>query len=236
MPMMIAALASTNPDAGVIATSPATAPEMAPTTLGVPLCSQTVRAAPRSAVKAEPAEPQQAGTYDGQPHVVWFKPLRLAPHPWAQHQGGHESRDAGTDVNHGSARVVEGAEVAQPAALSPHPVGNRRIDEQRPQQAEQDEGLELLALGEGTRDEGRGDDREHHLEGHVGGRGNGRRIRNRVSADTAQADEVQAADDAPAVDVLAEGQREAEQNPRHALSLIHISEPTRLGMISYAVF
>src|SRR5665648_958228 len=27
-----------------------------------------------------------------------------------------------------------------------------------------------------------------------------------------------------------------EQNPIHTLSLIHISEPTRLGMISYAVF
>ena len=36
--------------------------------------------------------------------------------------------------------------------------------------------------------------------------------------------------------LFAGGDREAESHTQHVLSLIHISEPTRLGMISYAVY
>jgi len=90
-------------------------------------------------------------------------------------------------------------------------VGDRRVDQQGPQQGEDDEGLELLAFGEGAGDQGRCDDGEHHLEGHVGAGRDGRRVRDRVLADAVQADEVQAADDAPTVDVCSEGQGEANR-------------------------
>src|SRR5579862_203115 len=49
-PMTRAAMGCTNPDAGVMATSPATAPEMAPRAVGLPLCSHSKMVQPRAAV------------------------------------------------------------------------------------------------------------------------------------------------------------------------------------------
>src|ERR687885_2064475 len=43
MPMIIEDMGDTNPDAGVIATSPATAPDAAPTVEGLPVCAQDIR-------------------------------------------------------------------------------------------------------------------------------------------------------------------------------------------------
>ena len=44
MPMIIADIGDTKPDAGVMATSPATAPEAAPTVDGLPVCPHDIRA------------------------------------------------------------------------------------------------------------------------------------------------------------------------------------------------
>src|SRR5687767_1994875 len=43
MPMISADIGDTNPDAGVMATSPATAPEAAPTVEGLPVCAHDTR-------------------------------------------------------------------------------------------------------------------------------------------------------------------------------------------------
>src|ERR671924_1880111 len=43
MPMIMADIGDTKPDAGVIATSPATAPEAAPTVEGLPVCAHDIR-------------------------------------------------------------------------------------------------------------------------------------------------------------------------------------------------
>src|SRR6201996_9346657 len=48
-PMMIDAPGSTKPDAGVIATSPATAPEMQPSTEGLPLAIHSANIQPSAA-------------------------------------------------------------------------------------------------------------------------------------------------------------------------------------------
>src|SRR5438552_14231653 len=48
-PIATAALGPTNPLAGVIATSPATAPDIPPSTLGFPLCSHSMTAQERAA-------------------------------------------------------------------------------------------------------------------------------------------------------------------------------------------
>src|ERR1700750_3316748 len=67
-PMMIDAPGSTKPDAGVIATSPATAPEMQPSTEGLPLAIHSANIQPGAAaavaiwvtVIAMPARPLAA--------------------------------------------------------------------------------------------------------------------------------------------------------------------------------
>src|SRR4051794_22523937 len=51
-PMMIDAVTFTYPDAGVIATSPATAPAAAPSTLGRPWCAQLTVIQVRAAIAA----------------------------------------------------------------------------------------------------------------------------------------------------------------------------------------
>ncbi len=143
--------------------------------------------------------------------------VRLALDPGSQDEGGDQGRNTRADMDDCAAGEVEDAQVVEPAAVAPDPVGDRRIHDESPQQREQHEGLEALAFGEGTGNEGRRYDSEHHLEGHEGGSRNvGRVLRQRLLADAPQADVVEAADDAPAVDVLAEGEREAQENPRHA--------------------
>ncbi len=141
----------------------------------------------------------------------------LAPDARTENEGRDERGDAGADMDDGAPGEVDGAEVAEPAAFTPDPMSDRRVDQERPQQREEDESLELLPFGEGTRDESRRDDGEHHLEGHVGrARDGGRVLCQRSGTDAAEADVVEPADDAPAVDVLAERQGEAEENPRNA--------------------
>src|ERR1035438_6854177 len=49
-PIRRAGMGATNPEAGVIATSPATAPEIAPRTLGLPLRIHSANIQPRDAV------------------------------------------------------------------------------------------------------------------------------------------------------------------------------------------
>jgi len=115
---------------------------MAPTTLGVPLCSQltvtqvraampaavfvttmalagqAVSAEGGSAVEAEPAEPKQSGTDDGQPDVMRLEPLGLAAHSRTQHEGRDECRHTRADVDDGAAGEVDGAQLVEPAALA----------------------------------------------------------------------------------------------------------------------
>ena len=66
-------------------------------------------------------------------------------------------------------------------------MGDRRVDEDRPQAHEPEHRRELHALRESAGDERRRDDREGHLEAHVDGFGNRRRERVRI-ADAAVVD------------------------------------------------
>ena len=101
-----------------------------------------------------------------------------------------------------------------PAFDVEHPVRDRRVDQQRPGDHEDQERSELRALGEGARDQGRRDDGEHELEDHEQ-LSAGCRARLRVAgrADALQPEVVEVADDAPALDVRAEGQRVADDDP-----------------------
>src|SRR5262249_20249664 len=114
MPMISEPLGSTKPEAGVIATSPATAPEMMPRTLGFPLSAHSTNiqvsaavavaicvtaiampAAPFAAtaepgLKADPAAPQQRGADDPQPQIVRRHRLGAVPPPFAEHERCHQ--------------------------------------------------------------------------------------------------------------------------------------------------
>ena len=131
------------------------------------------------------------------------------------------ARHAGADVDDGAAGEVERAELEQPAVDRPDPVGQRRVDEDRPQDREEDEGAEPLALGEGAGDERRRDRREHQLERREQHERHGRRVgRRRLEADVVEEREVEAADPARAEDrqvhVRPEGEREADDDPDDA--------------------
>ncbi len=101
----------------------------------------------------------------------------------AEHQARHQAGDAGIDVHHGAAGEVENLDIGvgvaggEEAVRTPDPVGDRRIDEDRPQADEPEHGRELHALGEGAGDERRSDDREGQLEAEIDGLGDRRRQR-----------------------------------------------------------
>ena len=88
-------------------------------------------------------------------------------------QGEGQGRKPRGDVDHGAAGEVQDAQVVQPAALAPDPVGQGVIDQGHPDQAEEEKGLEPHPLHKGPGDQGRGDHREHHLEGGEEPVGNG---------------------------------------------------------------
>src|ERR1700749_2707691 len=104
MPMMSAPTGSTKPDAGVIATRPATAPEIMPSTLGFLAMIHSMNIQPSAAAavaicvaaagdggaggEANPADPQQRGTDDGEHEVVRRHVGRAETHALAQHKTG----------------------------------------------------------------------------------------------------------------------------------------------------
>ena len=118
----------------------------------------------RTGVEAEPAHPQKRGTDHRIDEVVRRHVLRAVTLTLAQNQGADQASNTGIDVNHGAARKVEHASGREEAA-APDPVTDRRIDEDRPQGREDQQRRELHTLGEGTGNQGWGDDREGHLIG-----------------------------------------------------------------------
>ncbi len=180
-----------------MATSPATAPEMAPNTLGFPLRIHSASIQPSTAaavakcvatnalvasrrgshrasgVEAEPADPQQAGADDADHHAVRLHRFNAVAFALAQVQCADQRRDARADVHHRSAGEVEGRDFAaeervQQAAFAPHHVRQREVDDENPQHREQQHRAELHALGERARNQRGRDDREHELVDHVG--------------------------------------------------------------------
>ena len=134
-------------------------------------------------------------------------------------------------MHHDAAGEIERAQLLQPAAVSPQPVGQRIIDERRPQQGEENIGRKLEALGKRARDQRRRDDGEHHLIGHEQ-QVRHRHARSRLQANAAQERERQPADD-PAL-VRPESQRVAECHPLqrdqpHGQEAVHIGRQHVLG-------
>ena len=58
----------------------------------------------------------------------------------AHHQGRGQRRDTGVDVDDRAAGEVQGPQFAEPAAVTPDPVGHRVIDEGDPKDREHQKG------------------------------------------------------------------------------------------------
>ena len=144
-PITIAAIGVTKPAAGVIATSPATAPEAAPSTVGLPRELHSVniqaRAAAAAAVlvvmKAWAASPLAASALPAlnpnQPNQSRLAPITVngrlcggigwwpIPSALADDEGRRERGDARGDVHDGAAREVQRAQVARASRPCPRP-------------------------------------------------------------------------------------------------------------------
>ena len=121
----------------------------------------SVRCETGACVEPEPAEPEQRGADNDVRHVAGLQAgvTALAEQQRCGH-GGH----GGVDVDNRAAREVERAKVEQPAVAGPHPVGDGRVDQRYPGNQEDEVGGELEPLHHRSRDQGRCDDGEHHLE------------------------------------------------------------------------
>jgi hypothetical protein len=120
-------------------------------------------------------------------------------------------------VDDRAAGEVEGTQLEEPAVGGPDPVGERRVDEDRPEDGEEDEGTEPLALGEGAGDERGRDGGEHELEaGEEDERDRDAVDRARLGTDVHEAEEVEPADETETGDVRAEGDGEPDEHPDDA--------------------
>ena len=177
----------TKPAHGVIATRPATAPDAAPSVVACPLLTRSTMSQPsiaadaatnvlRNACAATPlAASADPALNPNQPNHRMPVPSkrerkrvgrhRLARPAAAPSEQQHERERAGArvDVHDRAAGEVERAPLGQPPARE-HPVGDRQVDEQRPQAEEPHPGGPSHAVCDRSRDEGRCDDRERQLE------------------------------------------------------------------------
>ena len=83
--------------------------------------------------------------------------------PLRQDEQQRQRRHAREDVNDGAAGEIEHALLEQPAVDVPDPVADRVVNDRCPEKREQAPGTELHPFGDRSDDEGRRDDREHHL-------------------------------------------------------------------------
>src|SRR5690349_19521940 len=153
MPMISAPVGLTKPDAGVIATRPATAPETRPRMLGflAIIHSHTIHASAAAAVAiwvtamAMPALTlAPTATHDRRAdhavddvvgrHVVLAEAMTRP-----EHESADEASGSGVQMHDGPACIVECAELTEPAA-APHPMRDRAINEDQPRPHEHHEG------------------------------------------------------------------------------------------------
>ena len=219
-----------------MATRPATAPEMMPRTLGLPRTTHSVNIQARAAaavaiwvtVMAMPARPSAASSEPAlkpnQPTHSSEAPItdrtRLCgamlsvPKPTRLPRTRAQTRPATpalmcTTVPPAKSRTPSVAE----EAAAPHPVGDRAVDEDRPQAHEPQHRRELHAVGEGAGDQRRGDDGEGHLEHHEDRLGNG--ARDGIDAHAGEEEARQAADIGVDPAAVGEGERVADDHPDH---------------------
>ena len=159
-------------------------------------------------VEAVPPEPQETGAERDQGNAVGALLADLAPAD-EEHRG--QCRHTGYGVDDDPSGEVEDTPLLEKPSAPDHMDG-RKIDEKQPDRQEHHIRPEPDPVGEGARDQGRGDDREHHLIGDehqerdiVGGR------EDRLGRHAAQEGHLEVPDDAP--DVAGEAHGIADREP-----------------------
>ena len=175
-----------------MATRPATAPDTAPSAVGVPFCCHSIRAHAESGsscgdrrrdegggcefigrqgaacIEPEPAEPEQRSAQDGEGQVVRSEGPFFESDSLSDQEGEDKGGDAGACVHDDTACEVQGAEIPKPSAHPPHPVTQGIVDKGRPEYGEGQKRGKLDPLGISPDDERRCDHRKHALKDHEG--------------------------------------------------------------------
>ncbi len=131
IPIKMAGIGVTYPEAGVMHTNPATTPDAAPSTLGFPrvihsipdqasapaaaakcVAAKALAAMPSAAkcaarVKSEPTDPQHAGAQHGIGEIVRRHGIVPITKPLADQQSANQRRHAGADMHHGAAGKIQ---------------------------------------------------------------------------------------------------------------------------------
>lgn len=111
-----------------------------------------------AAVETEPTDPEEHGSENDVCDVV--RAVRQAvvlavPGTLAKHQGVGERGSTGRDVDGRTTGEVETAELERPSVGVPGPVGNRVVDDRRPDEHEDDGREHSAAISCGTDSESR---------------------------------------------------------------------------------
>src|SRR5574341_2650056 len=104
---------------------------------------QSIRRERASRVESKPAHPEQPCADDAERQVVGrHRFLTVADTP-TEHYSRDQSRSSGTDMNHRAASEIKSTHFTQPSLNAPDPVGERVVDESRPQNYENEKRAEL---------------------------------------------------------------------------------------------
>mmetsp|Transcript_30479 Transcript_30479/g.62822 ORF Transcript_30479/g.62822 Transcript_30479/m.62822 type:complete len:330 (+) Transcript_30479:879-1868(+) len=164
----------------------------------------------RATIEAVPAEPQEGRAQHHIRDVGWA--LGLMQLSRAQEVGGSQGTIARRHVHDHTTSKVQDV-VRRDQAAAPHHVRNGAVDNQVPHGDKDEERWEVDTVGNGTNNNGRGDDRKHALEDEES-RGRDRQTPIRHSPDVIhQAVRHGLANDAREASVLAKRQSEAKDGP-----------------------
>jgi len=197
-----------------MATSPATAPEIAPKALARPFLSHSIPLHPRAAaaapkcgdecarrqpargqsasgIESEPSYPQQASADKAKHQAVRRHRLFRVAAPFAQVQRADQRRYSRGNVHYGPARKIQAWEFptrrVQETAFSPDHVRQGGVYHQKPERQEEGRSAEFHALRRRAGNQRRGDNRKHELVNHESRLRNGPGIvRVRFRADAAE--------------------------------------------------
>jgi len=125
--------------------------------------SAEVGAERRAAVECEPAEPQEDSAESDERHVVRAEVEHHLLLATSEDHGVGERRHARNDLDGSATGVVKNTPAEGPTTRSPHPAGDRAVDECSPDEDEDEERHEATALSDGTCDNGGSDGAELHL-------------------------------------------------------------------------
>lgn len=112
-----------------------------------------VRAERAATVETEPSDPEEHGSEDDVGNVVrsvWKAVVLVVSCASAEHQGVGERGSTGRDVDGRTTGEIETAELERPSVGVPGPVGNRIVDDCRPDKHEDDGREHSAAISCGT--------------------------------------------------------------------------------------